>query len=151
MEYNIMIIWLVVGVVLFVAEMVIPGIGFLFAGAGALTVGMLLNFSVLSMDNTLPQILVFVFSTAVWTVILWKPIQKLRLGRNKTSYNNIVGETAVVSGKGLSKAGGGEVLWSGANMLAKLDEQSDADYLEPGKQVTIKEIKGNILTVIPKL
>lgn len=151
MEHNIMIIWLVVGVILFIAEMVIPGIGFLFAGAGALTVGMLLNFYALSVDDTSLQILVFVVSTAIWTVILWKPIQKLRLGKNKTSYNNIVGEIAIVTNTGLSKANGGEVLWSGVNMRAKLDEHSGVESLEAGKQVIIKEIKGNILTVIPKL
>lgn len=151
MEHNVMIIWLVVGVVLFVAEMAIPGIGFLFAGAGALTVGMLLNFSVLSVDDTLLQILVFVVSTAIWTIILWKPIQKMRMGKNKTSYNNIVGETATVTDKGLSKTNGGEVIWSGVNMRAKLEEQSGFEFLEAGKQVIIKEINGNILTVIPKL
>lgn len=151
MEHNVMIVWLVVGVVLFVAEMLVPGIGFLFAGCAALTVGMLLNFAIISADDTLLQILVFVVSTAIWTLVLWKPIQKFRLGKNKTPYNNIIGETAVVGSKGINKADGGEVFWSGANMRAKLHEHSTVEQLEAGSQVVIKEINGNILTVIPKL
>lgn len=146
-----MIVWLVVGVVLFIAEMIVPGIGLLFAGCAALTVGMLLNFSVVPVDNSLLHLLIFVGATVAWTVILWKPIQKLRLGRNKTSYNNIIGETAIVTDKGLSKTQGGEVFWSGANMRAKLDEKSTVQHLETGSQVIIKEINGNVLTVIPKI
>lgn len=150
MEHNVMIAWLAVGVVLFIAEMAVPGIGFLFAGSGALTVGMLLNFSVIAIDDYLMQSLIFIVATAAWTAILWKPIQKMKSGKNKAAYQNIIGESAVVSGKGLNKTDGGEVIWSGANMRAKLDERSGVDYLEAGKQVIIKEINGNVLTVTPK-
>lgn len=151
MEHNVLIAWLAAGIILFVAEMLIPGIGFLFAGCGALMVGMLLNFSLIAIDNYLLQILIFVCATAAWTVILWKPIQKLKSGRNKTPYQNIIGEIAVVSGKGLNKTDGGEVVWSGANMRAKLHGHSAVEQLEAGRQVIIKEINGNILTVIPKV
>ena len=145
-----MVIWLVAGVILFAAEMVMPGIGLLFAGCGALTVGMLLNFSLISVDDTLMQAFVFVSSTAVWTILLWNPIQKLRLGKNKTSYHNIIGETAIVGEKGLHRIHGGEVLWSGANMKARLVD-SDIEHLESGKQVIVKEITGNTLIVTPKI
>ncbi len=150
MEQNIMVMWLVGGVILFLAEMGMPGIGLLFAGCGALTVGMLLNFSFISVDDTLMQAFVFVSSTAVWTILLWNPIQKLKLGKNKTPYHNIIGETAIVGEKGLHKIHGGEVLWSGANMKAKLVD-SDIEHLEPGKQVIVKEITGNTLIVTPKI
>lgn len=145
-----MIYWLVAGIVFFIAEMAIPGIGLLFAGFGALTVGMLLNFSFIEQSNTLLQALVFVVSTALWALVLWKPLQKLRMGKNKVPYNNIVGETAVVSEKGISKAHGGEVVWSGAIMRAKFDDRTLVEQLEPGKQVIIKEITGNTLIVTPK-
>ncbi len=150
MEPNLMVIWLVAGVVLLIAEMGVPGVGLLFAGCGSLTVGMLLNFSIISPEDKLLQALVFVVSTAVWAVILWKPIQKLKLGKGKATYHNIIGETAVVGEKGLHKIHGGEVVWSGANMKAKLAEPVTVEKLESGAQVVIKDISGNVLTVAPK-
>ncbi len=144
-----MVIWLVAGVILFVGEMMIPAVGMLFAGCGALTVGMLLNFQIISLENTLLQTLVFVVTTALWTLLLWKPIQRLKLGKNKTPYHNIIGETAIVGEKGLHKIHGGEVIWSGANMKAKLVD--GVENLESGKHVVVKEITGNTLIVAPKI
>jgi len=150
LENHIMIYWLVAGVAFFIAEMAIPGIGLLFAGFGALSVGMLLNFSLLSVDGNLQQMLAFVVFTILWTLILWKPMQKFRIGKNKTPYHNIIGETAIVGEKGLHRINGGEVVWSGANMKAKLDERASIEQLDAGKQVVIKEITGNTLIVTPK-
>lgn len=150
MEQDLMVIWLVAGVILFIGEMMIPAVGMLFAGCGALTVGMLLNFNIISLENTLLQTLVFVVATALWTLLLWKPIQRLRLGNNKTPYHNIIGETAIVGEKGLHKIHGGDVMWSGASMKAKLAEHSEVENLESGKHVVVKEIIGNTLIVAPK-
>lgn len=151
MEQNLMVIWLVAGVILLIGEMIIPAVGMLFAGLGALTVGMLLNFNIISLEDTLLQTLVFAVATVLWTLLLWKPIQRLKLGKNKTPYHNIIGETAIVGEKGLHKVYGGEVLWSGAIMKAKLAEHSDIENLESGKHVIVKEITGNTLIVTPKI
>ncbi len=59
-----MIYWLVGGVTLLIVEVLSPGIGLLFTGCGALTVGMLLNFSLISSDNILLQAVVFFAATA---------------------------------------------------------------------------------------
>ena len=145
-----MILWLVAGVLLFVGEVTLPAVGFLFASFGALTVGMLLNLGVVSVDDTLLQILIFLASTALWTLILWKHLQKSRSGKNRAAYSNIVGETAKVADNGISRIGGGEVVWSGAIMKAKLADNVNIERLEAGTMVTIKEINGNVLTVNPK-
>ncbi|MEK6746471.1 MAG: NfeD family protein [Pseudomonadota bacterium] len=150
MEHNVMIVWLVVGVIFLIAEIGVPGVGLLFAGLGALTVGMGLNFLLIPLDDILLQILVFVVSTALWALVLWKPMQKLKLGKTKASYHNIIGDTASVGEKGISKTHGGEVVWSGAIMKAKLAESSPVEKLESGAQVVIKDITGNVLTVAPK-
>lgn len=150
MENEIMIYWLAAGIVFFIAEMAIPGVGLLFAGCGALTVGMLLNFSFIGPANQLLQALVFVIATGLWTLVLWKPMQKFRIGKNRVPYHNMIGETAVVSEKGLNKTHGGEVIWSGAIMKAKFDDRTTVEQLEPGRQVVIKEITGNTLIVTPK-
>lgn len=145
-----MIYWLVAGVVLFLAEIGMPGAGLLFAGCGALTVGMLLNISLVSVDDTLLQTVIFFVSTPLWAVLLWKPMQKFKLGRNKAGYHNIVGETAEVGKNGISKSLGGEVLWSGTIMKAKLSENVAIEKLESGAAVVIKEVVGNTLIVAPK-
>ncbi len=150
MEISTMVMWLVAGVVLFLAEMGVPGIGLMFGGCGALTVGMLLNFSLIPAEHVLLQGVIFIVATALWAVVLWKPLQKLRLGKGKNSYSNIIGESATVGDKGISKTHGGEVLWSGAIMKARLPENSALEKIDAGTVVTIKEINGNILTVIPK-
>jgi membrane protein implicated in regulation of membrane protease activity len=111
---------------------------------------MLLNFFLVAREDTIFQIVIFLFATALWALILWKPIQKLKLAKSKGSYHNIIGETASVSAKGLNKKDGGEVIWSGAVMKARLMEGAGVENLEPGAQVEIKDIVGNTLIVIPK-
>lgn len=145
-----LVLWLAAGVILFLAEIVVPGVGLMFAGMGALTVGMVINFSLVTPEDTILQTVIFLFATALWTLVLWKPIQKLKFSRNKGSYHNIIGETATVSPKGLNKQDGGEVIWSGALMRARLAGNSGAENMEPGAQVEIKDIVGNTLVVIPK-
>ncbi len=152
MELDPMILWLIAGVVFMVVEMaVITGVGFLFAGLGAITVGGTLSFSLIPSDNTLLQLVLFLAATALWSVALWKPLQKMRMGKNKKSYNNIVGETAIVGDAGLNRITGGEVKWSGTIMKARLAEHAGVDNLAAGSQVIVKEINGNTLTVTPKI
>lgn len=141
------VIWLAFGVVMFAVELIGPGIGLMFAGCGALTVGLLLNFSLLPPDSLLLHTVVFLMSTGLWTAVLWQPIKKFRIGQKKESYHNIVGESAVVGKKGLDKMRGGEVVWSGTVMKAKLAKNSSRDRLEEGTPVTIKNVEGTTFTV----
>lgn len=146
-----MLVWLAFGVALFLAELIGPGIGLMFAGMGALTVGMLINFSIIPAEGSwLLQGVIFFSSALLWTLILWKPMQKFRLGRKKEAYSNMVGDKAVVAAKGLTKEHNGEVIWSGTIMKAKLAENSSTDELKEGTEVTIKSVSGNILTVSDK-
>lgn len=145
------IFWLALGVFLFTAELGVPGVGLMFAGFGALTVGMLLNFQIIPVDNILFQIVVFLGTSACWTFILWNPLKKLRLGKKKSSYSNIIGEVAIVGTKELTKGSVGEVLWSGTIMKAKLADSSIKDVVESGSNVKIEDIIGNILIVTPKI
>ena len=147
---HIMIYWLVAGIVFLFAEVGLPGVGLLFVGCGALTVGMLLNLSLIASGNTLLQAVIFFAATAAWVLVLWKPMQKLKLGKHKTSYNNMIGDSAVISEKGLDKTHGGEVIWSGTIMKAKLDEHSGIEILQPGTPVIIKNVVGNTLVITPK-
>ena len=143
-------IWLAIAVVLFVVELIGPGVGLMFAGCGALTVAALLDFSVLLPEGEILQGVIFFAATALWTLVLWKPIQKFRVGQKKGAYSNMVGDIAIVGEKGLSKLHGGDVLWSGTIMNARLSENSTVENLKSGESVIIKEVTGNILVVAVK-
>jgi membrane protein implicated in regulation of membrane protease activity len=59
----------------------------------------------------------------------------------------MIGEVAFVGSAGITKQAGGEVTWSGTIMKAKLSDDTSAERLEGGTQVTIKAINGNTLIV----
>ncbi len=145
-----MYIWLIAGVVFFALEAIgISGIGFLFAGFGATTVGTLVFYGALTPENTITQFIVFFAATAIWTVLLWKPIQQFRLRNPARGYNNMIGETAYVGASGIDEKGG-EVTWSGTIMKAQIANGVAVKRMEAGSQVTIVDIVGTTLMVKPK-
>ncbi|MFO0388095.1 MAG: NfeD family protein [Alphaproteobacteria bacterium] len=145
-----MYIWLIAGVLFFALEAIgISGVGLLFAGFGATTVGSLVYYGVLSQGHLINQFVIFFIATALWAVLLWKPLQKFRLRSPAQGYNNMIGETAYVGASGIDEKGG-EVTWSGTIMKAQIANGSSAKRLEAGSQVTIVDIVGTTLMVKPK-
>ncbi|NBX04105.1 MAG: hypothetical protein EBR02_08650 [Alphaproteobacteria bacterium] len=150
MAENITYIWLAVGVLFLLLEALgANGIGFFFAGLGALTVGTLINLGHVAPDAYVLQSIVFFATTALWTAVLWAPLKNHR--KKSSNYNNIIGDTAYVGSGGISKKEGGEVTWSGTIMKSKLAEHAGVDALAAGTEVTITAISGATLTVKPKL
>jgi membrane protein implicated in regulation of membrane protease activity len=145
-------IWLIVGVLLLLLEAFgMSGVGLLFAGLGCLSVGAFLNLELIASDNTLVHFVWFFAMTALWTAVLWKPMQRFYSSRNKKGYKNMVGDTAYVSAGGLSKSSGGDVTWSGTTMKAELDKDSVTETLAGGAAVIIIDVRGATLIVTPKL
>lgn len=141
--------WLAVGVVLLLAEAIgASGVGLLFTGLGALAVGGALYGGMLASDAYVAQFALFFAVSAVWAALLWKPMQKFRGQHKRSSYNNIVGDTAIVAAGGLSRTAGGNVAWSGTIMKAELAGHDEA--LDEGAQVVITDVRGATLTVRPK-
>jgi membrane protein implicated in regulation of membrane protease activity len=140
--------WLLAGVVLLAIEAFgLPGVGLMFAGFGAFSVGVWLN---VSPDmSLLNQFVVFFGTTTIWAGLLWKPLKKFRIGKTG-GFSNIIGDTAFVSGSGLQKNVVGEASWSGTIMKAELSADAAVDALATGEQVTITAISGNTLIVKPK-
>ncbi len=143
-------IWLITGVLLLLAEALgVSGVGLLFAGLGAFTVGFLLKLGAVGADNTLLQFVCFLAATALWTVALWKPMRKFYSSKNKAGYSNMIGETAYVGSSGLKKGVVGEATWSGTIMRAELVADSIKDTVEGGAAVEIVEVRGVTLFVRP--
>jgi membrane protein implicated in regulation of membrane protease activity len=150
MELSPLYIWLIAGVAFLIIEAIgINGFGMFFAGLGALFVGMVINFDLITEDNLLQQLVVFGLSTTIWAISLWKPIKKWHNGK-KSSYNNMIGETATVADGGIFKQNGGAVKWSGTIMKAQIADDDAAENIAEGEKVIIKEIAGNTLTVTKK-
>ncbi len=141
------IIWLIFGVFCFLVEIfAISGVGFLFAGLAALTVGCAIG--IFPELDLLMQIVIFLASGALWAILLWKPLQKFRGNSSEQSvYNNIIGEAAYISESGLKKGQIGEASWSGTIMKAKLADDSAVEEISGGAKVVIVGVTGNTLLV----
>lgn len=141
------VLWLIGGAACIAIEMFgVPGIGFLFAGIGALMVGGGIELGVLAGDNFTIQLLVFVAISCISAALLWKRLKAAR----KPSYNNIVGTEAVVADGGLSGRQEGQVKWSGTLMRARLMEDARVDVVSSGTVVIVKHVEGNLLYVVPR-
>lgn len=156
MEYlsasNIALIWLVCGAILFAVEIAaVPGVGFLFAGFSAITVGVLINLGLIDSASMISQLAAFFILTFVWAAILWVPLSKFRKKSMGKSYQNMVGDTAIVASDILSKTKKGKVLWSGTIINAILDQKDVEETINKDEEVFIKEVNGNVFTVTSQL
>lgn len=143
------ILWLCFGVVCFVVEaLIVTGVGFLFAGLGALTVGSLL--ALYPDISSLQQWILFFSISSLWAVILWKPLLRFRSKQGAAGYQNMVGDVAYIAASGLKKGSIGEASWSGTIMRAKLADHAHVEELAGGAQAVITAVEGNVLVVKAK-
>lgn len=141
--------WLALGALFLLFETLgASGIGFLFAGLGAITAGILAH---IGMAETLwGQLAWFCAATAGWAAILWVPMRKYKLAVPDAPYNDMIGDEAVVTETGLRRGMAGQVRWSGTLMEARLDPASPLDDLPPGTAVVVTGVKGNAMIVMPE-
>ncbi len=142
-------IWLIIGALLIILEMVLfPGIGFLFAGLGAISVaaGLMTGW----MHSLSAQLILFFLATAFWTAILWKPLKKLMAGK-ESGFDDMVGSTAVVFDQSIEKGKIGKVKWSGAIMKCQLDSGAEGlEIIAPETEVIITGVSKGILIIRAK-
>jgi membrane protein implicated in regulation of membrane protease activity len=142
-------IWLVAGALLIILEIsLFPGIGFLFAGLGAISVGA--GLIVGWVDSLSAQFILFFLATAFWTAILWIPLKKFIEGK-ETGFDDMVGSTAVVFGQSIGKGKMGKVKWSGTIMKCKLDPGTEGlEVIDPETEVIITGVSKGILIIRAK-
>jgi membrane protein implicated in regulation of membrane protease activity len=147
------LLWLAGGALLIIAEaLTAPGIGIFLAGLGGMMTALLIEAGWIGEKAFLAQCTSFFAFTCLWTLLLWRPLKRLRHGKIQApgrTYHNMIGTQAVVASGGLTRGQAGYVAWSGTLMNAVIDSGSKLDSLPEGAQVTIVSILGNTLSVIP--
>ena len=142
--------WLVLGFCLVLMEIVavMPGIGLLFAGLGALCTALLLYNIPEYAISLAGQVVWFLAFGAFWAAVLWKPMKKWRLpsGSSQT-YHDMIGQEVTITGSDLTKERMGQVLWSGTVMNARLAPEDTQDALPVGSLAIIAIVEGNTLIV----
>ncbi len=142
-------IWLITGALLIILEIVLfPGIGFLFAGLGAISVsaGLIAGW----IDSPSAQFILFFLATAFWAAVLLIPLQKLIAGKG-TGFEDMVGSTAVVFGQSIEKGKMGEVKWSGTIMKCQFEPGAEGlATIDPETEVIITEISKGVLIIRAK-
>ena len=142
-------IWLIAGALMIVLELaLVPGIGLLFAGLGAISVGIGLTAGWI--ETLSAQFILFFICTALWTAILWKPLKSFIAGKD-SGFEDMVGSTAVVFGQSIVKGKMGKVKWSGTIMKCQLDHEAEGpDQIAPETEVAITGVSKGILIVRAK-
>ncbi len=141
------ILWLIAGGFFIAIEIFgVPGIGFLFAGIGAMLMGGAIEFGIIAAENTSLQFTLFFAISCISAAMMWKKLKTHR----KPAYSNMIGTEAIVAAPGLVGNKEGQVKWSGTLMRARLVPNAGYDAVAEDTAVIIKQVEGNLLLVAPK-
>lgn len=137
-------IWFIASVLFFFLEMIgISGIGLLFAAIGAFCVGLTIELGFIGSTDYLAQGVIFCAFTALFALVLWKPLKKLRGSDQR--HHDMVGRTAKAASGGLSKGKTGRAKWSGTTMRARLAEDANISDAAEGDELKIVKVDGSTL------
>lgn len=141
-------IWFLASILFFVAEALgISGVGLLFAAIAAFCVGLGLQFGLLGESNHILQGAAFFGFTALFAVLLWKPMQKFRVSHKSETHHDVIGRTALVAGDGLVKGKTGLAQWSGTTMSAQLASDAAINSAAIGEELKIVRVDGATLVL----
>lgn len=136
--------WLVISIVLFVIEAVVPGLVCIWFAVGAVA-AMAVSFFV---ANTAVQVIVFIVVSAVLLASTRKLVKKLMRGKEeRTNADRFVGQDAIAIQEINNLNNTGRVSIYGFEWKAA---SVDKSIIEEGSVVTIVEIRGVTARVIKK-
>lgn len=144
------LLWLVLGFVFVLMEIfaVMPGIGLLFAGLGALCTALLLYSVPEHGVSLVGQGVWFLAFGTFWAAILWKPLKNWRLSSGAGGgYHGMIGQDVTITGSPLTKERMGQVLWSGTVMNARLAPDDTQEALPVGSLAVIVAVDSNTVIV----
>ena len=142
MELSLPQIWLIVGLLMLVAELISVALVFVFFAAGALITALLASLGLLLDLNI--QLFAFSIISVLSLVLLRKNARRLLATRGKhTEYSEYAGETAMVV-KDIPSTGEGRIYYRGAEWIALSATNS---LIEAGSKVIIRSTDGIKLIV----
>lgn len=142
MELSLPQIWLIVGLLMLVAELISVALVFVFFAAGALITALLASLGLLPDLNI--QLFAFSIISVLSLVLLRKHARRLLATRGKhTEYSEYAGETAMVV-KDIPSTGEGRIYYRGAEWIALSATNS---LIEAGSKVIIRSTDGIKLIV----
>ena len=139
MEISSTQIWIIVGVVMFIAELLSVSFVFAFIGVGALFTALLTWIGVLPMINA--QLFCFSVVSVLSLFAFRKPLQALT--KKSLEYSEYVGDKATVV-IDIPADGEGKVFYRGTEWIAL---SKSHERIHKGKSVVIKELDGIRLIV----
>ncbi|GGM99300.1 hypothetical protein GCM10010967_36550 [Dyadobacter beijingensis] len=134
-------IWLIVGLVMLLAELVSVLLVFVFFAVGALLTSLLTSIGLL--PTTESQILAFSAISLVSLLILRKQARILLNRRTHPEYSEFTGETAMVI-RDIPGNGEGRIYYRGAEWKAVSETHQ---HIPAGSKVVIKKTEGIVLIV----
>lgn len=140
--------WYLLSLLLFILEAAaISGVGLFFAALGALTLGLFVQVGLFPHTDWLVQTTAFFFLTGLWTIALWKPLQKMRLRRaaKGEKHHDVIGRNAEVGPSGIQKGKKGNAYWSGALISARLADDATIENAKAGEELKIVALDGATL------
>lgn len=142
MDLSLPQIWLIIGLLMLVLELVSVVLVFVFFAAGALITALLASLGILPDLNW--QLLAFSVISVLSLVLLRKQARRLLDNRGKhTEYNEYAGETAMVI-KDIPAAGEGKIYYRGAEWIAL---SATTTLISAGSKVIIRATDGIKLIV----
>lgn len=134
-------IWLIVGLVMLLAELVSVLLVFVFFAVGALLTSLLTTVGLL--PTTESQILAFSAISLVSLLVLRKHARNLLERRSAAEYSEFTGETAMVI-RDIPGNGEGRIYYRGAEWKAVSETHEN---IPAGSKVVIKKTEGIVLIV----
>jgi membrane protein implicated in regulation of membrane protease activity len=141
MDLSLPQIWLIVGLIMLLAELVSVLLVFVFFATGALLTSLFTAFGLL--PTTESQILAFSAISLISLLVLRKHARKLLERRSNPEYSEFVGETAMVI-KDIPSNGEGKIYYRGAEWKALSSKHTS---ISAGSKVVIMKTDGIILVV----
>jgi len=141
--------WLLLGFALLAVE-VVTGLTigvFLFAGLGAITTGLLMNFALIP-ETWIAGVACTGISSGIITLLLWKPLKALQ-GKNSTEKDNssdLIGYEFITEND-VSISQPGTTNYSGLSWKVEIDKDAGVDTIESGQRVTVSSVDVGVFKI----
>ena len=139
--------WFTAGILFLVIEVFTLSVILLFIGLAAITSGAALFFNIVSDDQIIVQLAIFLGSIILWYLALSIPIKKIKALKSKNNYHSILNQKAQTVTV-LEKSKIGKVTWSGTRMKAVLSKNNINQKIDKNQPVRIVALEEDNTLVV---